>query len=195
MNNEEMKLTRLEELKVAETQAEFEFNVELFKKTRENEFLQYKIEKHQLWIESNCKDGMPGIFMGDDLRRKLWVGGTLRGADLQDADLRHGYFGDSSDTFDMSKADFRGANLGGLDLHNIICEDSDFRCASLRGVSFFGGQLTDTDFRGADLTGATFKGVDLSLTDFRGANLTGVIFIECGNLEHALFDDDYVVKR
>ncbi len=157
-----------------------------------------RLTAHHEWVESNGLKGMRGKFINTDLTGKSWLAGVLDHAYLQGADFRHGYFGcraDKGEGVSLRSADLQFANLSGLSVHDSNCDNADFRCAIVRGTDFIKGTLKDANFRGADLTGATFKGVDLSLTDFRGANLTGVIFIECGNLEHALFDDDYVVKR
>jgi uncharacterized protein YjbI with pentapeptide repeats len=67
-----------------------------------------------------------------------------------------------------SPANFEGKDLSDLDLSKF-----DFRKANLRRVSFFGSKLVQADFREATLAGANLNGAWLMGTDFTKADLTG----------------------
>ncbi len=79
---------------------------------------------------------------------------------------------------DLSRRNFKRANLSGVDLTGAFLCDTNFEKAILRNVCFKGVRLFGANLRGADLRGADFTGVDLS----------GVIFgeNEWGN-DHRVF--------
>ena len=71
--------------------------------------------------------------------------------------------------------DLRNANLEGADLsHSFIT--ADFRGANLRGVDFTSSNIKTCDFRGAELHEAIFSGALLEGTRFDGAFLEGAKF-------------------
>ncbi|ECD9464199.1 pentapeptide repeat-containing protein [Salmonella enterica] len=83
----------------------------------------------------------------------------LRGADLYGANLHD--------------ADLRGANLYGADLHDANLRGANLRGANLRDADLYGANLHNADLRGADLRGADLRGADLHDANLRGANLYG----------------------
>ena len=92
------------------------------------------------------------IKAGDNLR-----GADLRGAYLQDADLRG--------------AELRGADLQGANLQDADLRGADLRSAELRGADLQGADLQDAYLRGANLQDADLRGADLQGANLWGANL------------------------
>ena len=105
----------------------------------------------------------------------------LRGADLEDADLRYA---------DLRGADLRGADLRYADLRGADLEDADLRGANLRGADLRGADLRGAYLIGADLRGADLRGADLRGADLRGANLEGAYLIGA-NLRGANLNKTY----
>ena len=89
--------------------------------------LKNRLEKHNLWLESNGKEG----------ERLVARKENFEGADLSNADLR--------------KADFVGANFEFANLRG-----ADLRGAVLVGANFVGADLRKADLRGAKRTFANF---------------------------------------
>ena len=124
-----------------------------------NEQLKKVLDDHQLWLETEGKEGKQANLSGADLRETNLRETDLRGANLSGADLRGA---------DLREADLRGADLRGADLRG-----ADLREADLREADLSGANLRGADLRGADLSGADLRGADLSEANLRGADLSG----------------------
>jgi len=72
----------------------------------------------------------------------------LRDVVLTEADLSHSFI----------VADFRGADLRGVNFSHCNVKTCDFRKADLRDANFSGAALESTLFEGAKLEGANFTG-------------------------------------
>ena len=112
------------------------------------------LKEHQIWLDTNTKNGERANLSFSDLR-----GTNLRGADLRCADL--------------SCVDLRRADLGGTNLRGVNLSFADLRGANLRGADLRCADLSCVDLRRADLGGTNLRGVNLSFADLRGANLRG----------------------
>jgi len=93
---------------------------------------------------------------------------NLRGADLQEADLRANLSGATLWEADLSGANLSEANLSGANL----------REANLRGADLRDANLREANLRGADLREADLSGADLREADLSGANLRGATLCE-----------------
>ncbi len=76
---------------------------------------------------------------------------------------------------DLSRIDFRGANLKGANLSNTDMRRADLSGADLSGANLRNAYLRAVDFSGADLTGADLTGADIERAYFSKANLSGTI--------------------
>ena len=123
------------------------------KKITEEE-LKEILEQHELWLDSNGKEGKCADLSDADLRRANLYYANLRCANLYRAILR--------------RADLSGANLSDTDLI-----DADLTDADLTGVDLSGANLTCANLTRANLTCANLSGADLEL-----ANLTDTILDE-----------------
>lgn len=88
-----------------------------------------------------------GDFMHKSLRRVIFTGWHLEGADLQGADLNGA---------DLYGVDFQSANLVdarliGADLRDTDLRESNLQCANLQYACLENANLTDADLKGADL--------------------------------------------
>ena len=115
------------------------------------------LKEHQLWLESNGRNGKKA-----DLSNKNLIGADLEGANLRGADLRG--------------ADLEGANLRGANLRGANLIGANLREASLIEASLIEANLIEANLRGANLKGAYLRGANL-----RGANLEGA-YLERANL-------------
>ena len=118
------------------------------KKITEEE-LKTILEQHELWLNSNGKEG--------------------KRADLTDADLTDANLADANLTCaDLTWAYLSGAKLTGANLTGAI----------LSGANLTRADLSVADLRGADLTGADLTGADLINSDLEYSNLTDAIIDE-----------------
>ncbi|ESA33345.1 low-complexity protein [Leptolyngbya sp. Heron Island J] len=96
----------------------------------------------------------------------------------------------------LSRANFKQADLAGTDFTGCNLESSNFTAANLSGCNFTGANLARSSFNGADLsnailTGANLAGVDFSstvtseATDFGHAYLVGARFYCLGGEKFA----------
>ena len=115
------------------------------------------LKEHQLWLESNGRNGKKA-----DLSNKNLIGADLEGANLRGADLRG--------------ADLEGANLRGANLRGANLIGANLIGANLREASLIEASLIEANLRGANLKGAYLRGANL-----RGANLEGA-YLERANL-------------
>ncbi len=86
------------------------------------------------------------------------------------------------------RADFKEANLSGMDLYGVDLRGADFGQADLSGTN-----LSYADFQGADLSGANLCSANLKNADFRNAklrntNLKGVLLSQA-DLDGAYLPD------
>src|SRR6266852_4475518 len=68
-----------------------------------------------------------------------------------------------------ANADLSGLSLVGTEWEGCDLSKVNFREADLSNAYFHGGRLQDCDFRGANLEGATFERIKLLRCDFSGA--------------------------
>ncbi len=66
----------------------------------------------------------------------------------------------------LSRANFRQADLTGTDFTGCNLESTNFTAANLTGCNFTGANLAKCSFNGANLSGATLVGASLAKTDF-----------------------------
>jgi hypothetical protein len=147
----------------------------------------------------------PKDFHDQDLKEKIFSGGTLNGADFSDAILKNAKFEGAS----LKRANFKGADLTGVwlteadlteaDLTDVkgipLCIHSHFDHAKMQRFDL---KTNDCTFKGADLREAKISGYtyncDFSGADLRGANLRAMAVPPKGQSENrwkgALYDDD-----
>ncbi|MGE0338647.1 MAG: pentapeptide repeat-containing protein [Xanthobacteraceae bacterium] len=112
----------------------------------------------------------------------------FRKANLSGADLRDRDFSDALfDNADLSKTDFRGSSIVGASLTG-----ATFNGANLAGVRF-PQSLVAVSFEGANLVGASFANCNLGRANFAGADIRGtqftyVSFIDNNDFTDAVFD-------
>ena len=143
------------------------------------------LKKHQIWLDTNTKNGeranlsfsdLRGADLrradlrGADLRGADLMGTVLRGADLSCADLKGAYLSCVNlNDANLRRADLRGVNLSDANLISANLEDADLSCANLNDAD-----LGHANLRCANLGGTNLRGADLSYADLRGADLNGV---------------------
>lgn len=80
----------------------------------------------------------------------------------------------------LERADFRGSNMRGADLHNSNLAQADLSKTDLRDAILTGCNLTSAELQkasliGADLSGSDLTGADLEKAQVEKSNLTGVV--------------------
>lgn len=137
------------------------------KQTESGETLYRIIEKHELWLATDGREGSQANLQGANLARANLLGANLLGANLEHANL--------------ARANLEHANLVRANLEG----------ANLRGANFEHANLARANFEHANLGRANFEHANL-----RGANLEHVNLMETiGNMEHvkSVFCDTYPV--
>ena len=109
----------------------------------------------------------------------------LRGANLGGADLRRA---------DLGGADLGGADLGGADLRGADLGGAYLRGANLRGADLGGANLRGADLRGANLGGADLGRANLGGADLRRADLGGA-YLRGANLRGAKWTEETTIQR
>ena len=124
------------------------------------------LEKHNHWIEKDCKgwESMRADLTGANLSRANLYGANLSGADLYRANLSRASLSRAS----LSGADLTGANLSGADLFGANLSGAD-----LYGTNMYRANLSGANLYGASLYGANLSGANLSGAGLSGANLSG----------------------
>jgi hypothetical protein len=112
------------------------------KKITEEE-LKTILEQHELWLDSNEKEGKCANLSGADLTGANLYLVNLTGADLTSADLTSANLSGAN----LSYADLTSADLSGADL-----SDANLRCANLTGAILTGANFTCANLTGVDLT-------------------------------------------
>ena len=120
------------------------------------------LKEHQLWLESNGRNGKKA-----DLSNKNLIGADLEGANLRGANLRG--------------ANLIGANLREANLIEAYLIGAYLIGANLREASLIEASLIEANLREANLRGANLKGAYLRGANLRGANLEGA-YLERANL-------------
>ena len=108
------------------------------------------LEQHELWLDSNEKEG----------KRARLSGADLAGADLTDANLSYANLRGA----DLTGADLIRANLRGACLYGANLIVANLRGANLRGANLIVANLRGANLRGANLTHATLIGANLTDT-------------------------------
>lgn len=124
------------------------------------------LEQHELWLDSNEKEGKRADLSSADLRFA-----DLRWADLRFAKLS---FVDLTDAT-LTDAILNDATLTGVDLSRADLRFAKLRFATLTDANLFGADLRLADLSGANLTCANLSYTNLTYTDLTGANLTDAI--------------------
>ena len=93
----------------------------------------------------------------------------LRGANFHGADLHNADLSGAN----LLNADLRGANFHGADLHNADLRGANFHGANLYNAYLRGADLHNAYLSGANLLNADLRGADLHNADLSGANLLG----------------------
>ena len=105
------------------------------------------LQAHQLWLNSEGKEG--------------------RRANLKDNDLRHINFSGAN----LVQASLRGVNLEGVDLRGAQLQEADFTEAKLAGSNLSGLELRRVNFASANLDRALLDQAELSFCNFLNAHL------------------------
>jgi uncharacterized protein YjbI with pentapeptide repeats len=176
------------------------------------EVLSKVLKDHELWIESNGRDGTRADLSHGNLSNL-----DLQGVNLWSADLEGAYLAGANMTnavlgFDGQKAEqvskapgkylLAPARIGQITVTDangrIIAESPPVPDrTNLRGASLWNAILHKADLDSADLSKTTLSGADLSNADLRGADLTeanlaGAILdgsnVSNANLDRALFE-------
>ena len=114
---------------------------------------------------------------GTAWRRSVFLGGTLSGADLRDADLTEAGFlvvrmdGANVGFARANGASFIASNLSNLRGHGLSAAGAVFDEATLTGANLANADLRRASFRGAALGGVSLKGAQLEGADFLGATI------------------------
>lgn len=170
------------------------------------------LKNHELWIESNGRDGTPADFSHGNLSNLNLHGANLWSADfegtyLAGANLKNAVLGfKGQKTEQVSKAPGEYLITGGR-IGQITAKDANGRIiaasppapdrTNLRGAILWNAILHQADLDSADLStaslsGADLSGADLSGADLTGANLTGAILdgsnMSDANLDRTLFE-------
>jgi Pentapeptide repeats (9 copies)/Pentapeptide repeats (8 copies) len=106
--------------------------------------------------------------LADGLRYAL----DLRGADLQNCDLRNAYIGRKTGderAADLSAADFYGSQCDGASFREVHANKAVFYNAGLEKAVFVDADCREADFRAAKLAGARFAGAQIGGAEFAGA--------------------------
>ncbi len=114
-------------------------------------------------------EGEAGMTTRQVLEKATASKADLRGANLGGANLCGANLGGAN----LYGANLRGADLYGADLRGANLYGADLRGANLRGANLRGANLGGANLRGADLYGANLRGADLYGANLRGANLRG----------------------
>jgi len=117
------------------------------------------IRDHELWLETNMKEGKQADLSGVNLSAA-----NLSGANLSRANL--------------SRAYLRRVNLSGINISEAILNGADFNWANLKNANLSMAYLRSADLSGADLRGANLRGANLNRVNFSGADLSGAVLIE-----------------
>ena len=179
------------------------------------EELKQILERHELWLKSNGKQGERANLEGANLDRANLKGVnlekanlervSLKWADLENANLEGANLKGAS----LEWANFQWANLAGANLEGAISTMAkfmmanlamanlamaDFTIASLTGANLVGANLTNTRFLNANLARvklmtANLTGADFTGADLEGANLHGVKGFE-GDTSTTLFTEN-----
>jgi len=119
------------------------------------------LDQHQLWIETNGKQGERANLKGAFLYNAILRGANLSHANLEDANLYRA---------NLSTVNFSGADLTGAYLKGTILCNANLKDANLRGANLGDANLEYANLWRANLTDANLSGAIL-----RGANLTDAI--------------------
>ena len=132
------------------------------------------LEQHELWLDSNGKEGKCADLYGANLTCADLSGANLRFADLTDAVL--------------TDADLSGANLTGSNFTGAYLYGSNFTGSNFTGAYLYGSNLTGSNFTGANLTGANLRCANLTGANLTGADLTGAD-LTYANLTNTILDE------
>ena len=149
-----------------------------FKMTQEE--LNQVIERHQHWINQDCKDWqyMRANLNGKDLRGLRFINSNLKHASLMYANLKEIDFYNAN----LSGVDFTGAILEKTNLSYANLEGANFRIANLSEAIFEETKLEGTSFIGSNLYKATFLKTNLNNVKIKSANLFKVDLKETENI-------------
>jgi hypothetical protein len=127
-------------------------------------------------------------YAGPDLRPGMtWQGGSLRNADLADANLRGSTLSDADfvdsqlsgadlGNSELSRIHLTGSVLAGASLANSNLRECFLGSADLSGANVMSANLRRCSLNSAILSGADLTGADLTRADLFAAIVTGTIF-------------------
>ena len=142
------------------------------------------LKEHQLWLESNGRNGKKA-----DLSNKNLIGADLEGANLRGADLR----GADLEGANLRGANLRGANLIGANLIGANLREANLIEAYLIGAYLIGAYLIGANLREASLIEASLIEASLIEANLRGANLKGA-YLRGANLRGANLEGAYLER-
>ena len=150
-----------------------------------NEELRQILSAHQLWLESDEKQGKRADLSGAALDQANLSGAILSGADFSGASL----IGVNLSGARLVHAKFSGADLSGADLSGADLLLTDFSAANLQRANLSNTtprQATSVvrtrrgpKFKDADLSEANLSQAYCYISDFSGASLNGCVFDRC----------------
>lgn len=156
--------------------------------------LKRELEKHELWLKSNGKQGKIFSAIDEDLRKLNLSKANLIKADFSGSNLS----GSNLSEANLSETNLIGTNLSGSDLYEAIFIGANLIKADLRDVDLFGAKLlganlSEANLSGADLSDADLRGVQALGTNFSSANFTNAC-IQDWNINSATNLDNIVCK-
>jgi len=149
------------------------------------EELKHILSRHQLWLQSEEKEGSRADLSGASLEGADLSGAKLSGADFSGASLIDVNLSGAQ----LVHAKFTGADLTGANLSKADLLLTDFTGANLRGASLHSATPNvdvatirtrrGPKFKDADLTEANLTETYCYISDFSGAKLTSCVFSRC----------------
>jgi len=116
------------------------------------------LQKHNLWVESDKKEGNRAELSGAKPERANLIGVNLSGADLSGAILSMAYIiGANLSHANLSRAELIWADLSGANLSEAILSGAILKMATLSGADLTLADLSGADLILANLSGARFE--------------------------------------
>ncbi len=147
---------------------------------------------HQMWVETDGKEGEHADLSGTDLQEANLRGANLHEANLQNANLQDANLGTANllrvnlreanlRSANLQGAYLSGANLQGANLASAYLEEAILTLANLQRASLIesnlqGAVLVEAELQGANLQSAKLQGAQLRLANLQDTDLTQTTF-------------------
>lgn len=138
---------------------------------------------HKLWLDG--KGGCRAVLAG---KKFIGMGNVLIGADLRRADLSFAFL----KSINLSRADFRGANLGSINMRDCKLSFAILCDANIDQASLAGSDLYESNFRHSSLLRSDLSNTNLFNADMRGAIMRGVNFDDSALIRTDFSDSDLI---